>query len=636
MIQLYGIYKSFGARGILEGIDLFIDRNTRLGIVGKNGTGKSTLLSIIAGILQPDDGKIIKQEGIKIGYLPQKDVVFDSNNTLIETLKRANNTLFELEQAMETAEKKDPIKYAKLLDEYRIKGGYEYDAKISKVMKKLGFSENDREKKISEFSGGWQKRIKLAELLIMEPDVMLLDEPTNNLDAIGISWLIEYLKEFKGAYIIVSHDRYLLDSVTTHTGELNKGKIKIYTAPYTRFIEIKEEEQRLAQKKYEETMELIQRYRRYVERNKYDKKTAGRAKAREKMLERIEIPEKPEIEEYPEFRIYSKDHLPTELLRAENIHMSFGENRVLRGIDLLIRQGEKIAILGENGSGKTTLLRILAGRLKPQKGTVFINPSIEIGYYSQVEGEEIQEDITPWELLLKERENITYKELFTLLATFDLSEEKMETPFYKLSGGEKQRTRLMLLFSKRRDLLILDEVTNHLDLYSREALERALLSYKGGVIFVSHDRYFTEKIKTHYYLLKDGKLIYFTGNYDDFLDILEKGREKKEIPESSSDKQNSKSDYFMFKEQQKKERRLKRKIDKKIDELNEIETKIEEYENKEKELLKKFENPNSVKEEHYKEYDNIKSILKDLYRQWEETTIEIEKLEQKLKEITGK
>ncbi len=635
MIQLYGIYKSFGARSILEGVDLFIDKNTRLGIVGKNGTGKSTLLSITAGILKPDDGKIVVQEGIKIGYLPQKDVVFESDTTLIETLRKANTLLFKLEKDMEKAENEDPIKYAKLLDEYRIHGGYEYDAKIAKVMKKLGFSEEDREKKISEFSGGWQKRIKLAELLLMEPDVLLLDEPTNNLDAIGISWLVEYLNEFKGSYIIVSHDRYLLDAVTSHTGELKKGKLKIYTAPYSKFIEMKEEEERLAQKKYEETIALIQRYRRYIERNRYDKKTAGRAKAREKMLERIAIPEKPEIEEYPEFRIYSKDHLPTELLRAENIHMSFGENMVLCGVNLIVRRGEKIAILGENGSGKSTLLRILAGKLTPQKGTLHVNPSIEIGYYSQIEEEEIQENITPWELLLRERENITYKELFTLLATFDLSEEKIETPFYKLSGGEKQRTRLMLLFSKQRDLLILDEVTNHLDLYSREALERALLSYRGGIIFVTHDRYFTEKIKTHYYLLKDGKLSYFTGDYDDFVRLLEKSKEQQYAQRITTEKQHSKDDYFHFKELKKKERRLRRKIERKIDELEKLESMIEEYEQREKEMLKKFENPEELTDEDYTEYETIKNTLKDLYRKWEEVTIEMEKLEKELKEIVS-
>ncbi len=634
MIQLYGIYKSFGARGVLEGIDLFIDSTTRLGIVGKNGSGKSTLLSIIAGKLEPDDGKIIKQDNIFVGYLPQKDIVFESDITLYETLKKANKRLYILQEELKRAQKDDPIKYAKLLDEFAMHGGYEYDSKISKVLKKLGFSEKDKERKISEFSGGWQKRIKLAELLLTEPDVLLLDEPTNNLDAIGISWLIEYLNTFKGAYIIVSHDRYLLDKTTRTTAELRKGKLNLYSAPYSKFVVMKEEENRIKQKKYEETIELIQRYRRYVERNRYDKKTAGRAKAREKMLERIEIPEKPEIEEYPEFRIQAKDHLPTELIRAEGIYKSFGDNTVLKGVNFLLRRGERIAILGENGSGKTTFLRILAGRLKPDRGTIYTNPSIEVGYYSQTEEEEVEEeDITPWELLLKEREDITYKEIFTLLSIFDLSEEKMDTPFYKLSGGEKQRTRLMLLFSKRRDVLILDEVTNHLDLYSREALEKALLEYKGAVVFVSHDRYFTEKIKTQYYLLSDGKLTYFTGDYDDFVKLLEKRGEKTNVSLTKDTKQSRESDYFAFKEQKRKERRLKRNIEKQIEELEKTEKRIEDLESEEKQLLSRFENPDEIKDTDYKRYDEIKKELKDLYRKWEELTITIEKLEQELKNL---
>ncbi len=633
MIQLYGIYKSFGARGVLEGVDLFIDPATRLGVVGKNGSGKSTLLSIIAGILEPDDGRIIKQENIQIGYLPQKDVVFKSDLTLYETLKKANKKLFNLQKELKKAEKEDPIKYARLLDEFAFLGGYEYEARISKILHKLGFSEDDKKKRISEFSGGWQKRIKLAELLLMEPDVLLLDEPTNNLDAIGISWLIEYLTGFKGAYVIVSHDRYLLDKVTRKTGELKKGKLKIYPAPYTQFIKIKEEEYRLKQKKYEETIELIQRYKRYIERNKYDKKTAGRAKAREKMLKRIEIPEKPEIEEYPEFRIYAKEHLPTELIRAENVHKAFNGRFVLKGIDFLLRRGEKVAILGENGSGKTTFLRILAGKLTPDKGKITINPSIVIGYYSQTEEEEIREDLTPWELLLMEREDITYKEIFTLLSIFDITEEKMETPFYKLSGGERQRTRLMLLFSKRRDVLILDEVTNHLDLYSREALEKALLEYNGAVVFVSHDRYFTEKIKTQYYLLNEGKLTYFTGDYDDYIKFLEK---KKSVPfqviQHKNRKHSENSDYFAFKVKQRAQRRLKRKIEKLLKELESTENRIEILETEEKTLYKKFENPEEIKEKDYERYNEIKNELKTLYRKWEELTITIEKLEKELEE----
>ncbi len=636
MIQLYGISKSFGARAILEGIDLFIDKNTRLGIVGKNGAGKSTLLSIIAGKILPDDGKIITKDGIKIGYLPQKDVVFESDLTLMEVLKRANAVLFQLKERMDILEKKEPMQYAKLLDEYRMKGGYEYMAKVSKIMKKLNFSEEDAQKKISEFSGGWQKRIKLAELMLSEPDILLLDEPTNNLDAIGIAWLINYLKGFKGAYIIVSHDRYLLDATTNKTGELKKGKLHLYPAPYSKFIIIKEREVLLKQKKYEETIELIQRYRRYVERNRYDKKTAGRAKSREKMLERLKLPEKPEIEEYPEFRIQSMEHLPTELLRCEHIYKSFGENKVLRGVSLLVRRGEKIGILGENGSGKTTLLRILAKRLKPDRGEVFINPSIKIGYYSQIEEEEIDKHLTPWELLLRERENITYKELFTLLSTFGLKEERIETPFYKLSGGERQRTRLMLLFSKRRDLLILDEITNHLDLYSREALEKAIQSYKGGIVFVSHDRYFIEKIKTHYYILKDGKLSYFTGNYDDFIRILEESKEKNQEFQSTYKNQDKKDDYIKRKEIQRKQRILKRHIQKKADEIEDLERKIEKLEQKEKKMLKSFENPNDIKEESYKEYEELKKELNKLYRKWEELNIEIEKLEQDLRAYSQK
>ncbi len=624
MIQLTDISKSFQGKAVIDSVSFSINQGDKIGIIGKNGAGKTTLLRIVAGLEPPDEGRIVKSDGFTVGYLPQKDITLNNKLSVIQEVKSGDKKFVKLFSEMEEKKENDPVGYAHIVDEFLNHGGYEIEAKAAKILVSLGFKESDFNEPVSNFSGGWQKKIQIAKLLLSSPSLLLLDEPTNNLDAIYIEWFIEYLNEEKRGVVVVSHDRYFLNGTTDKTWELSGGRLYFYNVPYSKYVPQKQAFTQKKQKEYEEALELISRYKRYVEKNRYNKKTAGRARSREKMLERIVIPKKPEYEEAIEFKIQAKGHLPGDLLIAKDISKSFGSKLVIENVNLIVKPGDRICILGENGSGKTTLLRILAGKLTPDRGEVFVNQSIETGYFSQIDEETLDEDLTPWDMLLSERETITYTEIYTLLSTFDLSEEKMEKKIKYLSGGERSRLRLLILFSKRKDLLILDEVTNHLDLHSREALEDALLQYRGGLVFVSHDRYFIEKIAGRYFIIENNTLRSFIGDYKAYMNIIRKNSN------INAEKSKKKTDYFELKERQRQERKKRRHYQKLLAELAKIEDIIESTEAYLKSMEKEFENPDNVDEKIFADYQEKRHRLEDLYRKWEHLNLTIEEIERAL------
>src|SRR3989442_3133553 len=534
IVSVIQVGKSFGAERIFSEVSFQIDAYDRIGLVGPNGAGKSTLLNLLAGREEPDEGTIAIARNIRIGYLTQT-IDFQPQNSLQEEMLTVfaevqdwEHELSELALKLATPEaQNDSVLHERLLRRYdelqtrfELAGGYTYENRIDQVLDGLGFTREQQEAPVMQLSGGQQTRAALAKLLLQEPDLLLLDEPTNHLDLAALEWLETYLASWKGAMVVVAHDRYFLDKVVSRTIEMAFGRIEEYPGNYTKYLRLREERMERRMREYEAQQAHIAHTEEFIRRYKAGQRSRE-ARGRQKLLDRLERVERPQ--EFPgmhfEFNsvldsgqvVLSTQKLvagypPSDQQSAPTILVSVADLELLRG--------DRVGLLGPNGAGKTTLLRTIIGEVPPISGHVYPGHNVRIGYYSQTHG-----GLNPQRTIVDEiRQVSTLSEdgVRSFLARFLFSGDDVFKPIGALSGGERSRVALAKLTLQGSNFLVLDEPTNHLDLQSRQFLEEILSEFEGTLLFVSHDRYFVDSLATKVWVIEDGVLIPYMGNYSEY------------------------------------------------------------------------------------------------------------------------
>ena len=513
------ICKSYGIRDVLKNITFSINEGDKVGIIGANGEGKSTLFKIITKELSQDSGEVFIDKNKTLGYLSQ-NLALNSEKNIYEEALSVFDELLNIESKLSSLEIKmsEPydekkasyheklIKdYTTLQDLYSHKGGYVYKGEISRVLKGLGFTENDFYKSINTLSGGQKTRVALCKLLLRKPDIILLDEPTNHLDLEAISWLEDYMKNYKGTVLVISHDRFFLDSVTNNTFEVIGGKVECYNVPYTKFIDLRKKNYETKLKAYNLQQAEIKRQEAIIEkfRSFNREKSIRAAESREKVLEKMEKIEAPtHSKEASKIKFEASVKSGYDVLHIENMAKSYGDKSLFSNLNLDLKRGEKVALIGENGRGKTTLFKIIMDKVEADKGVKVLGTNVNVGYYDQ-EQSDLNLDKTIIDEVWDDFPNLTTSKLRSYLASFLFTGDDVFKVINTLSGGEKCRINLLKLILSKSNLLLLDEPTNHLDIISREALEDAILEYDGTLMVISHDRYFLNKVISRILELKE-------------------------------------------------------------------------------------------------------------------------------------
>lgn len=637
LLQVNQLTKYYGADLILQNIKLEIQTRDRIALVGRNGSGKSTLLKIIAGEINYDSGEIIKPKDVTIGFLDQHTGL-DSDNSIwaemmevFHDLQKMEQQLRHLEQQMSKEEVyKNETKYSKILSEYdflqnefKDKGGYQYEADIRSVLHGLNFADYSYETKISTLSGGQKTRLALGKLLLSKPDILILDEPTNHLDIETLTWLEQYLQTYDGAILIVSHDRYFLDKVVNQVYECANKTLTRYTGNYSKYLEQKAAKFERELKMYEKQQEEVARIKEFIARNIVRASTTKRAQSRRKMLEKMELMDRPTGDDKSvSFSFQIERQSGNEVLNVSDLSIGYGSNVLSKNIQFRITRGDSIALLGPNGVGKSTLLKTIVGELPALTGSMQLGTNVTIAYYDQ-EQADLTSNKTVLNELWDEYPMMTEKEIRTVLGNFLFSGDDVLKPVSTLSGGEKARLSLAKLMLLNANLLILDEPTNHLDLDSKEILENALVDYPGTILFVSHDRYFINRIATKVYELSKDGITEYLGDYDYFVEKKEELHELQRLEEeekqkagnsSTAENIDNKSRYELEKELKRKERQRQRRIE-------EIQNRIEQLEELVAEKEQLFLDPD-VYTDHTKvatlneEISAAKKEMEDLLEEW--------------------
>lgn len=650
MISIGNIGVRFSGYTLFENINFLINSNDRIGLVGKNGAGKTTILKIIAGLLPPDSGEVIIPSTVSVGYLPQEMQIV-SNKTIYEEALTAFVEIREIEGRIEKLTHEisnrtdyESKSYLKLVDDlslenenYRIHGGIGTQADVEKVLKGLGFSQSDLNRPIQEFSNGWQMRVELAKILLRRPPCLLLDEPTNHLDIESIEWLEYYLMNYPGAIIIVSHDRAFLDNVTKRTIEITQGKIYDYKSSYSDYVNLREERLDQQTATFNNQQKQIQQVERFIERFRYKNTKSKQVQSKIKMLDRMD---KVRMDEIDQTRIHFKfPPAPSAgkiVIESRQVSKRYGKKLVLDKIDFLALRGEKIAFVGKNGEGKTTFSKIIAGSLN-YEGDLKLGYNVSIGYYAQNQWEMLNPNLSVFETVDEVAKGDIRTHLKSILGSFLFGGEEIDKKVKVLSGGEKSRLSLAKLLLTPVNLLILDEPTNHLDMRSKDILKNALIMYQGALIVVSHDRDFLQGLTTKVIEFKNQTIKEHLGDIYQFLDkqkleklsdLESKKSNPKQAHQLSSD---NKLKYAQKKQFDKEIRKLKSLI-------NKCESKIETIEDNIAELDEKLAAPENYQKEIssgnlYIEYDELKKKLEDEMQLWENYQGEMEEIIKKSKGI---
>ena len=659
MISLDNLTLSYGGWTLFDNISFLINPKDRIGLVGRNGAGKTTLLRIITGEQQPTSGHVTLNGECTIGYLPQTMRVADTTTLAEETAKAFDEVLrLEAEIASltrEIAERTDyeSAGYEQLLhrlndaqDHYHILGGDTREADIEKTLLGLGFKRTDFGRATSEFSGGWRMRIELAKLLLRRPSIFLLDEPTNHLDIESIQWLEEYLKNYNGAVLLISHDRAFLDNVTNRTVELSLGKVTDYKVSYSKYVVLRAERRAQQMAAYENQQRMIEKTEEFIEKFRYKPTKSNQVQSRIKQLERLE---RLEIEEEDLSTLNIKfppaprsGQIVAEINEAG---MSFGTKHVFSGANFIIEKGDKIALVGRNGEGKTTLARMLIGQLTPTEGSVRLGANVNIGYYAQNQDDLMDGEFTVYDTLDRVAVGDIRTRLRDILGAFLFRGEDIDKKVKVLSGGERARLAMARMMLEPRNLLILDEPTNHMDMRSKDILKSAIMKYDGTVVVVSHDREFLDDMVQKVYEFRDGGVKEYLGGIYYFLE-KRKLESLQEIerrdapakpaanpaanPAAKSAAQpaanrdaaaSGKLTYEQRKEQEKQLRKLRRAVETVEAELAEIEKQIAAYD-------AKFAAATEYNEADYKAYNDLKARYDHQMHEWEKASYELEIVEE--------
>ena len=529
MIQLSQLSKSFGERVLLDNVTWQIDDRERVGLTGPNGAGKTTLLRMLAGFEEPDGGAIVKPSGLTIGYLPQDGLVH-SGNTLREEASLAFKTLLDIRDEIASLEGRlgdDHLshaehevmlsRYAELQDEFRRSEGYSIELKVTTVLRGLGFRDDDLDKKTETFSGGWQMRIALARLLLGRPGLLLLDEPTNHLDLDARNWLELYLADYPHAVILVSHDRYFLDAVVTRITDIGMRTLTDYAGNYSAYVTERDARmERLRQQKREQDDE-IERMQAFINRFRYQATKASQVQSRIKMLDKVVRIEIPPERKRVHFHFPQCQKSGRTVLELKHARKRYGSQTVFRDANLHIERGDRIALLGPNGAGKSTLMRLLSGVEPPDAGTRTEGHQLVMQYFAQDEAAKLDGGLTVYQTLAGDSPIHMVPHIRTILGGFLFSGDDIEKPVRVLSGGERTRLAVARMLLRPANTLLLDEPTNHLDLDSKDVLLDALEDFGGTLIFVSHDRYFVDKLATKIVEIGNGDAVLYLGTYEEFL-----------------------------------------------------------------------------------------------------------------------
>ncbi len=639
MLQITKLSFSYGDQLLLNEIGWTIRPEKRYSLIGPNGAGKTTLLRLLAGELHPLRGNIIKPRDFQIGYLPQESRVFEGN-TVLATALQAREDLISLEKQIHqlswTIENKKQD-YKKLVEklghfqqQYEYLGGYRYIAEAKSILAGLGFRSIDFERPVAELSGGWRMRVYLTRLLLKEPSLLLLDEPSNHLDLDSLYWLEQYLTSFSGSMIIVSHDRYFIDRLSNEIVELDRGKLAHYPGTYHQYEKHKLDQQQLLYKQYRQQEEERQRIQRFIDRFRYKAGKAAQVQSRIRQLEKMDKIEPPAVASgevhFKLEPVYSSYH---HVVHIENLYFRYQRQWVLNDIDLDIYRGQKIALVGPNGIGKTTLTRIISKELIPDHGVCELGKRVAIGYYAQHQVDALELDSTPYQIIEKNTDMKNIPHIRNVLGLFGIRNEDVNKKIGLLSGGEKARVSLAKLFLSLVNFLIMDEPTNHLDLASKQALEETLADYKGTLLLVSHDRYFLDKIVDKVIEITTTGLVLYEGNYTDYMEKRQAGDrvgvQKREHSNAGKKSKLQKRQKARARQQVSKERtrlqdciaQLETRIDKLEKEKNSIEIELGRPEN--------FSIPQKARSLQ-KDYELIKSDLEKTYQDWEENNLALEEL----------
>ena len=677
MISLDNLTVSYGGWTLFDNISFLINPKDRIGLVGKNGAGKTTLLRIITGEQQPTSGAVTLNGDCTIGYLPQTMRVADTT-TLVEETAKAFGEVLRLEAEIdaltrEIAERTDyeSAAYEQLLhrlndaqDHYHILGGETRDADIEKTLLGLGFKLSDFGRATSEFSGGWRMRIELAKLLLRRPSIFLLDEPTNHLDIESIQWLEEYLRGYNGAVLLISHDRAFLDNVTNRTVELSLGKIYDYKVSYSKYVVLRTERRAQQLAAYENQQRMIEKTEEFIEKFRYKPTKSNQVQSRIKQLERLERLEVEE-EDLATLNIKFPPAPRSGQIVAEirDAGMSFGEKHVFSGANFTIGKGDRIALVGRNGEGKTTLARMLVGQLTPTEGSVRLGANVNIGYYAQNQDDLMDGEFTVYDTLDRVAVGDIRTRLRDILGAFLFRGEDIDKKVKVLSGGERARLAMARMMLEPRNLLVLDEPTNHMDMRSKDILKNAIMKYDGTVVVVSHDREFLDGMVEKVYEFRDGGVKEYLGGIYYFLEKrkIESLREierrdpspkgaaakgaagndsgagsaagrgaagtkaaAKSGPVKSAAAEESakavsagKASYEQRKEQEKLLRKLRRNVETIEAELADIEKRIAEYD-------ARFAAATAYDEADYKAYNELKTRYDRQMHEWEKASYELE------------
>ncbi len=589
ILACHHIQKAFLDQTVLKDATFHIEEHEKVALVGSNGAGKTTLLRIILGEMVPDDGLVTLSKGSTIGYLAQHQELAEQAS-IKEVLLQVKAHLFALEQDMRTLEKGmktlsgDALeeayqKYHRLTTTFEQENGYAFESEVTGILKGLGFLPEEFDKPLSTLSGGQKTRVALGRLLLTQPDILLLDEPTNHLDMDSIRWLETYLSNYKGAVLLVSHDRYFMDRIVSKVLDLDQGILTVYPGNYSSYSILKKERMDALIHQYMNQQKEIRRQEEVIEklRSFNREKSIKRAESREKLLEKTERLEKPTGEtEGMRFQLNPPVTSGNDVLHAAHLKKAFGNQLLFSDLSLEIRRGERVALIGANGTGKTTLLKIIQGLLSPDGGEVRLGARVETAYYDQ-EHQVLHPEKTLFEELSDAYPHMTNTEIRNVLAAFLFTGEDVYKTIASLSGGERGRVSLAKLMLSNANFLIFDEPTNHLDILSKEILEQALCRYTGTLLFVSHDRYFINQTATRILDLTHGQLISYIGNYDYYLekkDLLtaqllpeNEDADKEAVPSASA------TDWAAQKEAQSRERKRQRDMARCEKEIEALETR---------------------------------------------------------------
>lgn len=654
MLSIANISVQFGAKKLFNEVSFIAGVRERIGLVGSNGTGKSTLLKIINGMIEPDSGEVALSRHTTVGYLPQEGITSQSAISLydevyngLDDIARIKKEIDDINNEMGLITDKNSEEYFDLVEEqgslqhrFEEMDGFRVKSSIEKILCGLGFSTADLAKPTNEFSGGWQMRIALAKLLLKHPSVLLLDEPTNHLDLDSLLWLEGFLKSYEGAIILVSHDRQFLDNVTQKTIEIYNKEVTIYKGNYSFYIKEKEINRELLEKRYANQQRYLKQQERFIERFRYKASKASAVQSRIKMLEKLDILEIEDEEAAIHFHFPPATHSGKKIIELKNISKSYGDNLVLNNLDLLIERGDKIGFVGLNGAGKSTLARIIIGSEKIDNGERITGHQVQMEYYSQQQADTLEPNHNVLETLDEVATGDIRKQLRTILGSFLFKGDDVFKQVSVLSGGEKSRLALARMLLKQSNFLILDEPTNHLDMNSKDVLMEALRRYEGSILVISHDRIFLDGIVNKIIEVKNKNIRTYSGNCSYY--IMKKAEEEQAEFDDRNNKprSDSLSKTKRNKEQRREEAEFRNKLFRSTKAVKEkilsIEDKIIGLEDRklaiETDMATEefYKNPEKIISAN-KELVSIQSELKKMYSEWETENRKLMEIERSVK-----